>query len=341
MIKDSVRKDRKKEHIEEYLKSTYENRTLFEDVYIENNSLPELNLDEIDVNTKFLGKNVGYPIMINAITGGTAFSQEINRDLSEIARKYNIPMAVGSQTIALEDEESHSSFKIVRQTIGETGVVIANLNAYATIEEAKRAIHILDADGIQLHLNPAQELVMNEGDRDFSGTLSNIENLVKNVDKPIIVKEVGFGISEDVARRLYNVGVRYIDISGIGGTNFIEIEDKRNKKIDFKDMYSWGIPTALSLIECMKIGEDLTLISSGGIKTSMDILKSLSIGADMVGISGELLKHLIQGGYTQGDKYINDLIYKLKILMLLTGSKNVKELQNVPYKVTGKLKDLL
>lgn len=341
MIKDSVRKDRKKEHIEEYLKSTYEDTTLFEDVYIENNSLPELNLDEIDTNTKFLGKNVGYPIMINAITGGTTFSQEINRDLSEIAGKYNLPMAVGSQTIALEDEESHNSFKIVRQTIGEDGVVIANLNANATIEEAKEVIHILDADGIQLHLNPAQELAMEEGDRDFSGTLSNIEKLVKNIDKPIIVKEVGFGISENVARKLYDIGVRYIDISGSGGTNFIEIEDRRNKKIDFKDMYSWGIPTALSLIQCRRIEEDYTLISSGGIKTSMDILKSLSIGANMVGISGELLKHVIQGGYSQGDKYISDLVYKLKVLMLLTGSKNVKDLQRVSYKVTGKLKDLL
>ena len=340
-MKKDIRKDRKKEHIEYYLKSISRNKTLFEDVYIEHISLPELNLDEIDTRTRFLDKIVEYPIMINAITGGTEFSQEINRDLSKIAKRYNIPMAVGSQTIALKDKESQESFRIVRKVMGKEGIVIANLNANASLDEVKYAMDILDADGIQLHLNPAQELVMKEGDRDFRGVLDNIQNIVSNVEKPVIIKEVGFGISEKVAKLLYNVGVRYIDVSGIGGTNFIEIEDKRNDKMDFSDIYSWGIPTALSLIQCRRVSEDITLISSGGIRTSMDIIKSLCIGGDLVGISGEILKHLIEGGYDKANKYMRDLTYKIRVLMLLTGSKNIEELKKTPYKVKGDLKDLI
>ncbi|WP_223378925.1 type 2 isopentenyl-diphosphate Delta-isomerase [Schnuerera sp. xch1] len=341
MTEDLIRKDRKKQHIEQYLKSIYENATLLEDVYIQHNSLPELNFDEINTKIEFLGKNVKYPIMINAITGGTEFSQEINRNLSKIAANYNVPIAVGSQTIALKDVESYESFKIVRKIVGRDGVVLSNLNASASLEDVRLSMDLLDADAIQLHLNPAQELVMKEGDRHFKGILNNIEKIVKSIEKPVIVKEVGFGISKDVAQRLYDEGVRYIDISGKGGTNFIEIEDKRNKEMDFKDIYSWGIPTALSLIQCRSVAKDLTLIASGGIRQSMDIAKSLIIGADMVGISGEILRILIEGGYEKANKYIDDLTYKLKAIMLLTGSKNIGELQKVSYRTKGELKDLL
>ncbi|WP_236913701.1 type 2 isopentenyl-diphosphate Delta-isomerase [Clostridium sp. Cult2] len=341
MKKDIMRKDRKKEHIEQYLKSQYRNDTLLDDVYIEHNSLPELNFDEIDTRVKFLGRNIEYPIMINAMTGGTEFSQVINRDLSKIAKNYRIPMAVGSQTIALRDKSSHNSFKIVREIVGDEGVVIANLSAHATLEDVKFSIDLLKADGIQLHLNPAQELVMKEGDRGFKGVLKNIENIVSNIEKPVIVKEVGFGISKDVAQRLYDVGIRYIDVSGKGGTNFIEIEDRRDDEIDFSGIYSWGIPTALSLIQCRIISKDLFLIASGGIRTSLDIMKSLILGANVVGISGQILKELIEGGYERANKYMEGLIYKLKVLMLLTGSKNIEELKKTPYKIKGELKDLL
>ncbi|HSH36562.1 type 2 isopentenyl-diphosphate Delta-isomerase [Schnuerera sp.] len=341
MKKDLIRKDRKKEHIEYSLKSTYESDTLFKDIYIEHNSLPDLNLYEINGGTSFLGKNIKYPIMINAMTGGTKFSQEINRNLSKIAKNYGIPMAVGSQTIALRDKESYNSFKIVRETVGEKAVVIANLSAQASLEDVKFSMDLIDADAIQLHLNPAQELVMKEGDRDFKGVLKNIGKIVSNIEEPVIVKEVGFGISKDVAQRLYDIGIRYIDISGKGGTNFIEIENRRDDEIDFSDIYSWGIPTALSLIHCRSISEDLNIISSGGIRTSLDILKSLVVGANVVGIGGQILKELIEGGYEVANSYMEGLIYKLKILMLLTGSKNIEELKKLPYKIKGELKDLI
>lgn len=335
-----TRRDRKKEHIDLFLKSSYKQSTLFEDVYLEHNAIPELDFKEIDTSTTFLGKSVDYPIMINAITGGTNFSQEINRYLSDIAFEFNIPIAVGSQTIGINDVNSAESFKIVRGRIKD-GVVIANTSANVNVNVAKKAIEMIEADAIQLHLNVAQELVMSEGDRKFRGVLKNVEQIAANVEVPVIVKEVGFGISKDAAERLYNVGVRYIDISGVGGTNFIEIEGNRNNEMDFTDLYSWGIPTALSLIQCANLKGDLNIISSGGIKDAQDVIKSLCIGAKMVGISGEILRRLLEDGYDCAYKYVKELVYKMKVIMLLLGKKDVNELHSVPYKVKGELKELI
>lgn len=335
-----IRRDRKKAHIDLFLKTTHQQKTLFEDVYLEHNAIPELDFVEIDTRTNFLGKVVNYPIMINAITGGTDFSREINRFLSDIALEFNIPIAVGSQTIGLHDRDSVESFRVVRDIVKD-GVVIANLSANANVDEVKMAIDMIEADAIQLHVNVAQELVMNEGDRQFRGILDNIKNVAKNANVPVIVKEVGCGISRDVALRLYNVGVRYIDISGVGGTNFIEIEGKRSSEKDYLDLYSWGIPTALSLIQCVDLKDDLNIISSGGIHDSQDVIKSLCIGANMVGISGEILRRLLDEGYNSAHKYIEELTHKLKITMLLLGRKDIDELNSVPYKLKGELKELI
>lgn len=337
-----MRKNRKKEHVENYLRSTYRGDTLLGDVFLYHNSLPELNLEDIDTKSIFLGKTIDYPIIINAMTGGSEFAQEINGQLSLLAKEFNIPMAVGSQTIALcEDEDCRESFRIARENISEDGIVIANLSGQASLEDAKVALDIVKGDAIQLHLNPAQEVVMLEGDRDFTGILKNIEDIVKGVDKPVIVKEVGFGISKEVATKLYDVGVRNIDISGFGGTNFIEIENIRHNTMDFSELYSWGIPTALSLIKCRELPGDLNLIASGGIRDSIDIVRSLVIGGSMVGISGELLSYLLHGGYGNAKNYLENLIYKMKILMLLLGKENIEELRDVNYKITGQLKDLI
>jgi isopentenyl-diphosphate delta-isomerase len=337
-----MRKKRKREHIENYLRTTYKGDTLFEDIFIEHNSLPNLNFSDIDTTTNFLGKEVGCPIIINAMTGGSEFAHEINRELSLIAKEYNIPMAVGSQTIALcDDVECRESFSIVRETVGDEGIVIANLSAQSSIDDVEKALDMIKADAIQLHLNPAQEIVMLEGDRDFRGILENIETIAKTIDKPVIVKEVGFGISKEVATKLYNVGIRNIDISGFGGTNFIEIENIRYNSIDFSELYSWGIPTALSLIKCRELPKDLNIISSGGIRSSMDIVKSLILGGQMVGISGEILSYLLHGGYENVRDYMEATTHKMKIIMILLGKKNIEELKTTEYKIIGDLKELL
>ena len=335
-------KNRKKENVENYLRTTYKGDTLLGDVFLYHNSLPELNFEDIDTKSTFLGRIIDYPIIINAMTGGSDFAHEINGELSLLAKEFNIPMAVGSQTIALcEEEGCRESFRIARKNVSEDGIIIANLSGQASLEDAKMALDIVQGDAIQLHLNPARQIVMVDGNRDFKGILKNIETIVKGIDKPVIVKEVGFGISKEVASQLYNVGVRNIDISGSGGTNFIEIENIRYNAMDFSELYSWGVPTALSLIECRELPDDLNIIASGGIRDSIDIVKALVLGGDIVGISGELLMYLLHGGYENAKNYLEKLIYKMKVMMLLLGKENIQELRNSNYKITGKLKDLI
>ena len=336
-----MRKYRKTEHIENFLRSTYVGDPLFSDIFLYNDSLPEINYDEIDTSLNFLNKKVKFPLMINAMTGGSDLSEEINRSLANVAAEYDLPMAVGSQTIALEDKDSRKSFEIVRETIKD-GIVISNLSGFASTEDAKLAVDLLRADAIQIHLNPAQELVQVEGERNFCGILNNIEKIVKTSEVPVIVKEVGFGMSQKTVKKLHDVGVKYVDISGFGGSNFFEIENLREPNADISDLFSWGIPTALSLIEAKKLAyDDMHIIASGGIKTSVDIVKSLCIGADMTAISGEILSYIVRGGYEYTLRYIDGLMEKTKMLMMLNGAKNISELQKVDYKVTGKLRELL
>lgn len=337
-----MRKYRKREHIENYLRSTFKGNPLFEDVFVYHNALPCCDFKKIDTSMEFLSKRISFPLMINAMTGGTDFTEDINENLANLAKTLNLPMAVGSETIALEDEDAAKSFKIVRDVIGDEGVVIANISSYASVEDAKFAIELIKADGLQVHLNPAQELAMDEGERDFTNILENIKNIIEAVEVPVIVKEVGFGISRDVADKLYSVGAKYIDVAGFGGSNFFEVENLRTPYTDVSELYGWGIPTAMALIENVKNKpEDLFIISSGGVKNSLDVIKSLVLGADLVGMSGEILSYLVHGGYEYTLKYLTELIEKTRISMALTGSKNVSDLRNVEYRLTGKLKELV
>lgn len=336
-----MRKYRKREHVENYLRSTYKGNPLFEDVFVYHNALPSCDFHKIDTSMEFLGKRIDFPLLINAITGGTDFTSDINENLAKLAKQLNIPMAVGSETIALDDKDAAKSFQIVREVLGDEGVVLANISGYANPEEAKFAVDLIKADALQIHLNPAQELAMDEGERDFTSVLHNIEQIVKEVEVPVIVKEVGFGISRKVSEKLYAAGVKYIDIAGFGGSNFFEVENLRTPDTDVSELYGWGIPTAMALIENVKDKpEDLFIISSGGIKNSLDVLKSLVIGAEMVGISGEILSYLVHGGYEYTLRYLTELIDKTKISMALTGSQNLSDLKRVKYRVTGKLKEL-
>lgn len=337
-----MRAERKKEHLENYLRTGHEGNPLFQDIYIEHNALPLLAVDEVDTSTEFLGQTVQYPLMINAMTGGGDFAIEINRQLAEIAAHYGIPMAVGSQTIALElGEEAEQSFRVVRDAMSEEQLVLANLNANATPEEAKRAVDMIGARALQIHLNVAQELVMEEGDRDFSSVLSHMHAIRDAIDVPVIVKETGTGISGAVAKKLYSEGFHFIDVSGTGGTNFIEIENLRTIERDFSELYGWGIPTAKALINVREQAPDACIIGSGGVRSSMDIVKALIIGADITAASGEILSFLVHGGPDYAKQHLDDQFYKLRALMVMLGAKNIQELKNVPYKVTGRLKEIL
>lgn len=335
-----MRENRKDEHIENYLKSVYEGDNLLSNLYVEYNALPELSFDQINTETEIFGKKVSFPLIINAMTGGTDTTEEINENLARLAKEYNIAMAVGSQRVALEKDECIKSFTVVRDILGEDGIVLGNLSGNSNLEEVKAAAAMIDADAMQLHINPVHELIMQEGDRDFTGTLDNVAEIVNGFDGKIVIKEVGFGLSKGVIHRLYNKGVRIVDIAGHGGTNFVEIENNRRFDRDYDEFYSWGIPTGKILVDMKDKPEDLFMISSGGIKTGNDIAHSFILGADFVGISGEILSYLMFGGYDSVKDYIEALIDKTKIAMLLMGAKDLKELRNIPYRVTGRLKEL-
>lgn len=337
-----VRQYRKREHVENYLKAEHRGDPLFKDIYLPHISLPELSMDEIDTSTDFLGKTIDFPLMINAITGGTAFSQNINADLAELAKRLKIPMAVGSETIAMEDSSCVESFRIVREIIGEEGIVIGNMNANLSPEEAMRAVDILDADALQIHLNPAQELAMAEGDRDFRGMKDRIVAAKEALDVPVIVKEVGFGMDASVVETLYEAGIRYVDISGFGGSNFFEVENMRYLQFDMTDLYDWGIPTAYALERAVALEkENLHIIASGGIRNALDVVKCLVLGADMCAISGEILKYIVHGGIDYAEEYLRELILKAGMIMLLVGRRDVRSLRDVPWRATGRLLELM
>lgn len=336
---NSQRRERKDAHIENYLRSKSKESTLLDNVYIEHNAISDVSLDEIDTSIEFMDKKISMPLMIDAMTGGGSASISINEDLSSICESLNIPMAVGSESIALSEEDSRESFELVKYK--ENLFRIGNLGFEREYEDFIFARDLIDANAMQVHLNLAQELVMKEGDNSYHLSLELIEKLVNDFDYPIIVKETGSGISKPVAKKLIDVGVKYIDVAGKGGTNFIEIEDLRDFEVDYSDLYNWGIPTAKSIIDIRSISDDTFIIASGGVRTAMDLAKSIIIGADMAAMTGEVLNYLLHGGYDACESFLKEINLKLKIIMALLGVRNIDELKNVDYKLTGELKELI
>lgn len=329
-------------YIENSLISAYKGDNLLKDVYIEHNSLPEISFDDINTFVEIFGKKVAFPLIINAMTGGTEKGCEINEMLYMLSKELNIPMEVGSQMELIKDNDLEQLF-IGEKAEGKNrkSVLISNLSSKSSIEDVKYAMDIIDADGIALHLNSGQEAAAKDGNKDFRGIVENIKIMAGEFSDRLIVKEVGFGMSSKTIKTLFDCGVKMIDVSGAGGTNFIEIENLRCYEYDFSDLYCWGIPTAKAIIDARNISKDIKIIASGGIKTALDIVKAIVLGADYVGISGEILKFILHGGYDQAKQYIEELMYKTKIIMFLLGVKNIEELKKVNYTIKGELKDLI
>lgn len=336
---DRQRRQRKDQHIENYLKTRTRGTTLLDCVYIEHNALSDVSIKQIDTSVEFMGQKIAMPLMVDAITGGGDSSASINEDLSSICESINIPMAVGSESIALTDESSRESFELVKQKEGLFR--IGNLGFERNYDNFIFARDLIDAKAMQVHLNIAQELVMKEGDNDFHSSIDIIGELVEKFPYPIIVKETGSGISKEVAQKLIEKNVKYIDVAGKGGTNFIEIEDLRDFEIDYSDLYNWGIPTAKSIIDVRSASDDVFIIASGGIKTAMDVVKSIIIGADMAAMTGEVLNYLLRGGYQACEDFLKEINHKIKIIMALLGVRNIEELKKVDYKLIGELKELV
>lgn len=327
-------------YIDNSLIGTFKGDTLLGDVYIEHNSFPEIDLDEIDTSVEFMGEKFSFPLIISAMIGGSERGLELNEILVSLAREFNIPIEIGSQQEFIEDEEQRKLFVSFMENDKEA-FLISNLSANTNKEEIDKAMRDINAKAISIYLNSSQEAVKYDGSKNFRNVLQNISNISKDFSDKLIVKEKTSGMSQATVKKLVDAGVKYIDVSGFGGTNFIEMENLRNFRNDFSDLFSWGIPTAKSILNARAADKDVKIIASGGIKTGLDVAKSLVIGADYVGIAAELLKYLLHGGHNQAKEYLEDLIYNTKVVMFLVGAKNIEELKKVDFKLTGKLRELV
>lgn len=305
------------------------------DVHLVHRSLPEQALDQIDLTTAVGGLRFARPVLINAMTGGAHAVAQINRDLALLAAELDLPMAVGSQTAGIREPEVAESYRVVRRA-HPTGVILANVGAGASVDDALRAVDMLEANGLQLHLNAPQELVMPEGDRDFRGQLARVETLVRRAGVPVLVKECGFGVSRETARQLYDVGVRAIDVSGRGGTNFAWIEGQRGGGDLDPGLQAWGIPTAAAVAEVAALElPGLDLIASGGITYGSEAATALALGAAAVGVAGAVLRAHQDGGPDQARLYLTGLLADLARAMLLSGAPNIRAMQARPVVITG------
>lgn len=330
------RAQRKLEHIKYALelgdgpKSTH-----FEDIRFLHNCLPEINPADIILSGEVFGKHLRLPFLIDAITGGTDAVADVNAKVAQAAADLGIAMAVGSQYGAVRDKVGYASYEIVRK-YNPDGIVFANISALATPEQASEAVRMLNADALEVHLNPAQELFMSEGDKDFRGLLDNMLRIREGIDVPVIVKETGCGIAKEEYARLKAAGFTCYDCAGAGGTNFPAIEAARYGKELTADFAGWGLPTAWTLLDgATTCTQDDFLIASGGIRNASQVAKAFALGADLVGITGIALRLIQEAGVDAVVTYFEELSKELTNYMLLLGAKTPCDLRKVPVIFTG------
>ncbi|QTM99670.1 type 2 isopentenyl-diphosphate Delta-isomerase [Sediminibacillus dalangtanensis] len=333
-----TRQQRKLEHIKYAVESNQEGWSPFDDMEIVHQSVTSLRWEDIDLHTKVGGLALSSPLFVNAMTGGGGIKTEkINAQLAAVAAETGIGMSVGSQMSALKDSTEEPSYRIVRKE-NPKGIIFANIGSESSVEQARRAVDMLEADALQIHLNVLQELIMPEGDRDFRQMDRRIEAIVQSIPVPVIVKEVGHGLSKETAIRLQELGVQFLDAAGMGGTNFSKVENRRRKD-PLSAFNSWGIPTPASVKEIRGILPGAHLLASGGIRNGMDGAKSLILGAEAFGMAGSLLKVLMEEGMDSLSNRIASVHQELKIIMMLLECREPKQLAGKPYVVTGYLKE--
>lgn len=351
-MKQTKTSSRKQQHVEIIVSEDVSFRgktTGFERYEFLHNALPEINFSEIDSSVTFLGKKLSFPLIISSMTGGYQDAARINRQLAEVCAERKLAMGVGSQRQAMEDSTFHRTFSVVREVAADIPI-FGNIGAaeVARMKDAsniKRLADLIHADAFAIHLNPLQEFLQPEGSPDFRGVLNGIALLVKELPIPIIVKEIGAGISMQVAKRLTDVGVRIVDVAGAGGTSWAGVEIIRRSKSNGKrkslnrkgkqpsfasKFWDWGIPTVDALRQVCSLKTqvpELTVISSGGINSGMDIAKSIAFGADIAGSARPMLKALEHGGTKTLLALIHNWEMELKGAMFLTGSRTVADLQ--------------
>lgn len=317
---------------------------VWDDVRFMHHSFPGGSFDGVSLETSVCGRDWAVPFYINAMTGGSEKTALINADLARAAAASGVAMATGSASPALKDPALAHSFAVVRENAPDA-FLFANVSPEMTVEQAREAVGFLDADALQVHVNPAQELVMPEGDRDFSGWLDRLAAIVDGVDVPVVVKEVGFGLSARSVAEVAARGVRTVDVSGRGGTNFIDIENRRREKQEYAYLSGWGQSAAECLLDLQgspvtvsggeSAGEPVQVIASGGVSTPLDVVRALSLGASAVGVSGHFLHVLMTDGLDALIDEITEWIAQVRTLMTLLGASTVAELRQVDVLVTG------
>ncbi len=323
-----------------------ESSTYLEYVKLIHNALPEIDFDAVETNQKFLSHHFKAPIIIDSMTGGTPEATKINSRLSLAAEKFGLGMGLGSQRAGLLSSELAETYSIARSNAPNAFLVAniggAQLSKGLKIKEIKDMIEMIEADALVVHLNPLQELIQPEGEPKYKGVLSKIKEICTNFDIPIIVKEVGAGISMEVAKRLQSAGVSAINVAGSGGTSWAGVEKLRaetahdSNKINLGELFwDWGIPTAVSLIEVRK-SVKIPVIASGGIRNGLEIAKCIALGANMCGMAFPFLRQASKSLESLYE-FTNRTLIELRGAMFLVGSKNINQLAKSRFMVTGEL----
>lgn len=301
------------------------------------NALPELDLEEVDASTELLGKRLRLPLLITGMTGGYAGAEKINRSLARLCAERGLAMGVGSQRQALEDTRFRRTYSVVREEAPDI-VVIGNIGAaevahLSDVTPLRKQVDLIKADALAVHLNPVQEFLQPEGTPRFAGVLNGIERLVHDLGVPVVVKEIGAGISAAVLRRLLDVGVRIVDVAGAGGTSWAGVEVLRRTEAERDPLavfWDWGIPTVDAIRQCAAVRSNdrkFTLIASGGIQNGVDMAKAIALGADLAGAARPFITALKKGGSAGLNRLVDGWERQFHGAMFLTGSRTVTDLQ--------------
>lgn len=299
-------------------------------------ALPEINLEEVDTGLELFGRSLSAPILISSMTGGTPQAERLNRILAQAAQHVGVAMGLGSQRAALEHPETARTFQV--RDLAPDILLFANLGAIQLnygydVSHCLRAVEMVEADALILHLNPLQEAVQPEGDTCFAGLLEKIEAVCAKLPVPVVVKEVGWGISEQVARQLADAGVAAIDVAGAGGTSWTQVEMYRARTESQARLAAafleWGIPTAEAILQARRGAPDLPVFASGGLRTGLDIAKCLALGAVLGGIAGPLLK-AADRSLEVAIETLNEIRRELQVTMFVAGAPDLETLRRTP-----------
>ncbi len=326
-------RDRKAEHIRLALDRRMQvERSYFDDYRFEHRALPEIDFDDVRIGTAFLGRELKAPLLISCMTGGTGAAEQINRRLAEAAEAGRVALGVGSQRKAIDDPATVSTFRV--REFAPSVPILANLGAVQLnygygVDECRAAVDMVEADALVLHLNALQEALQPEGQLNFRGLLPKIARVVAALDVPVIVKEIGCGISAAVGRELANVGVRILDTAGVGGTSWARIEAARAGELAIGERFAdWGLPTPESIRQLASL-PGVLVIGSGGIRSGIDAAKALALGAEIAGMAFPFLE-AANASTGKVVERLDRIADELRICMFCTGALDVAALRRVP-----------